>query len=509
MRFLLLIVYVLMMFNISVVFSLEGENPYKEGVERVKLTEAEKVGLLKFINSSKYLLEKALSDAKGKTLSEANRSYYKTILMVVMESYKNKRRGELLMRYALNQALELTYGIPTDDGKGIEKEGILKNVSNTDLLTVILEDSIKLAIDYYEKDKLAIEGLDLVNLPYIEFSQKKLLLSWNWLSSIFEYDVLLDFEIAVLEQWLLTVKNEETLETETVSPMIYEVVEALERVNTENHKIERKGEYLKGIIYKLKNQKMILNKNNIKNSNEVKIVSNNEETSFHLVTIKAGEFDMGSPRNEEGRYDDEILHRVKISKDFDIMTTEVTQLQWFTVMGSNPSHFKSKEYCDDHMVKGSDEFCPNNPVERVSWEEVQVFIEKLNKETGEKFRLPTEAEWEYAAKGTTKITLDNMDEFAWFSDNSNDQTQKVAKKRANDHGLYDMNGNVWEWVQDAYKEDLGTKPVTDPINNLGSLRVRRGGSWYSDGLDCRSSDRDFWRPDDRFDFVGFRLVRTR
>ena len=266
MRFLLLIVSVLMMFNISVAFSLEGENPYKEGVERVKLTEAEKTGLLKFINSSKYLLEKALSDAKGKTLSEANRSYYKTILMVVMESYKNKRRGELLMRYALNQALELTYGIPTDDGKGIEKEGILKNVSNTDLLTVILEDSIKLAIDYYEKDKLAIEGLDLVNLPYIEFSQKKLLLSWNWLSSIFEYDVLLDFEIAVLEQWLLTVKNEETLETETVSPMIYEVVEALERVNTENHKIERKGEYLKGIIYKLKNQKMILNKNNIKNS---------------------------------------------------------------------------------------------------------------------------------------------------------------------------------------------------------------------------------------------------
>ncbi|TWI72450.1 formylglycine-generating enzyme required for sulfatase activity [Desulfobotulus alkaliphilus] len=228
-----------------------------------------------------------------------------------------------------------------------------------------------------------------------------------------------------------------------------------------------------------------------------------------FVKIPAGEFWMGSPSNEPGRFDDEKRHRVKISKDFYMMTTEVTQAQWERVMGSNPSRFKN---C------GKD--CP---VEQVSWNDVQEFIKKLNAmDKTLTVRLPTEAEWEYAARagtdtpfafGTCLSTSDaNYDGNYPLSGcpkgSYRKTTVKVASFKPNAWGLYDMHGNVWEWVQDVYKKDYETLPKTDPIyaSSAGGSRVVRGGGWYSIARRCRSANRSRYGADYRGNVLGFRLA---
>jgi formylglycine-generating enzyme required for sulfatase activity len=219
---------------------------------------------------------------------------------------------------------------------------------------------------------------------------------------------------------------------------------------------------------------------------------------------------MGSPANELGRYTNETQHQVTLTRDFYMQTTEVTQGQWQAVMGTNPSYFTS---C------GSD--CP---VEVVSWEDVQDFITALNALTGENYTLPTEAQWEYAARSGSTTAMANgnlsvincshdasLDGIGWYCGNA-ESTKPVAQKQANAWGLYDMHGNVLEYVQDWYQEDLGSNSATDPTGpssmpTSGALHVARGGAWYFYSRLARSAFRyDVWYESTAFRYLGLRLV---
>jgi formylglycine-generating enzyme required for sulfatase activity len=213
-----------------------------------------------------------------------------------------------------------------------------------------------------------------------------------------------------------------------------------------------------------------------------------------FVPIPAGEFMMGS---ENGDQDEKPVHRVRFSQGFEMMEYEVTQEQWTAVMGKNPSHFKD---CG-----------PRCPVETVSYAEVQAFVSKLNSRgDGWRYRLPTEAEWEYAARaGSTGDYAGKLDSMGWYKENSGGKTHPVGQKQPNAWGLYDMHGNVWEWVQDWYG-DYPREAVTDPTGPAsGSSRVVRGGGWSGADWRCRSADRDWLDSGRRYNLHGFRLVRTK
>ena len=248
--------------------------------------------------------------------------------------------------------------------------------------------------------------------------------------------------------------------------------------------------------------------------------------SASFRTISKGSFLMGSPSGEDDRESDEDQRQVTISKSFDIMTTEVSQMQWFSVMGVNPSRFKGSSDCNNHIVINGEELCPYNPVERVSWDRVQGFIKKLNdsfkltgcdgtpRDSKGCYRLPTEAEWEFAARGKTNTAysfgnaLSLLKGHAWYWGNSEKKTHPVGLKSPNPYGLYDIHGNVREWVQDGY---VGALPGgIDLLGKSSSFaRVIRGGGWHNDAHYLRSADRDFGFPGYRFNYLGFRLVRTR
>jgi formylglycine-generating enzyme required for sulfatase activity len=216
---------------------------------------------------------------------------------------------------------------------------------------------------------------------------------------------------------------------------------------------------------------------------------------MEFVLIPAGIFTMGS---EDGESDERPARQVTISRPFYLGKYEVTQGQWQMVMGNNPSLFQG-----DAKL----------PVEQVWWSDVQAFIGKLNaKEGGNLYRLPTEAEWEYAARaGSTSAysfgnEVSGLREYAWYRDNSGGKTHPVGQLKPNAWGLYDMHGNVMEWVQDWYGR-YSDKSVTDPQGPpSGSHRMRRGGAWNSVATVCRSANR-YSVPGFRDDFLGFRLVR--
>ncbi len=200
--------------------------------------------------------------------------------------------------------------------------------------------------------------------------------------------------------------------------------------------------------------------------------------SFGMVAVKGGTFSMGSPANEKDRDDDEKQHQVTVS-DFFIGKTEVTQALWQTVMGNNPSRFKGD----------------NRPVEQVSRDDCQKFIKALNKLTGKHYRLPTEAQWEYAARGGCISNgyiyagSNNIDVVAWHSYNSGGETHPAGQKRPNELGLYDMSGNVSEWCQDWYGSYISRSQI-DPTGSVsGYFRVHRGGTWGDSAEDCRTANR--------------------
>jgi formylglycine-generating enzyme required for sulfatase activity len=213
-----------------------------------------------------------------------------------------------------------------------------------------------------------------------------------------------------------------------------------------------------------------------------------------FVLIPAGSFEMGSPSNEKGRDNKETQHRVILTKNFFMGETEVTQGQWKSVMDKNPSHFSD---CGEDC-----------PVERVSWDECQEFIKKLNEMEGTgKYRLPTEAEWEYACRaGSTGAYAGDLNEMGWYENNSGSHTHNVKEKKPNAWGLYDMHGNVWEWCEDWDGYYL-SGPVTDPSRtSFGFLRIFRGGSWNVDSGLCRAASRRAYLPGIWAFDLGFRIV---
>ena len=219
---------------------------------------------------------------------------------------------------------------------------------------------------------------------------------------------------------------------------------------------------------------------------------------FQMVRVQGGTFQMGatSEQGNDVSINEKPIHSVTLS-DYHIGQTQVTQELWQAVMGSNPSEFKGDSQC---------------PVENVSWNDCMEFIAKLNRLTGKNFRLPTEAEWEYAARGGSKSRgykysgNNNPDLVAWYDGNSINKTHPVAQKQANELGLYDMSGNVWEWCSDWYGEyinEVQTNP-TGPIT--GTDYVQRGGSWENGSIGVRVSRRSPGTPALRGCYYGLRLA---
>ena len=220
--------------------------------------------------------------------------------------------------------------------------------------------------------------------------------------------------------------------------------------------------------------------------------------SFEMVYVEGGSFDMGatSEQGSDADSDEKPVHSVTLS-DYYIGKCEVTQELWEAVMGSNPSHFKGAQ----------------NPVERVHWYDCQEFVIRLNSLTGRTFRLPTEAEWEYAARGGNKSRhykysgSDNIDEVAWYDGNSGSSTHAVGTKSPNELGIYDMSGNVLEWCSDWYGSYSAGAQTNPQGPSSGSFRVLRGGSLESSYAGrCRVSYRDRGHPNAIGHTFGLRLV---
>jgi formylglycine-generating enzyme required for sulfatase activity len=240
-----------------------------------------------------------------------------------------------------------------------------------------------------------------------------------------------------------------------------------------------------------------------------------------MVRVPAGEFQMGSPEDEQGRLDAELEHTVRITRPFMIGRTEVTQAEWEAVMGHNPSRFAD---C------GGD--CP---VETVSWLDVIAFCNALSRAEGLEecylleaedvtwprglgcagYRLPTEAEWEYAMRAGTQTAwscgadTDCLDGVAWYSPNSASTTHPVGTEAANAWGLHDMHGNVWEWVWDRYGADHYADGQVDPTGPAaGAFRGLRGGGWLSEASEVRAAHRYEVLPSNRLADLGFRPTRS-
>lgn len=217
---------------------------------------------------------------------------------------------------------------------------------------------------------------------------------------------------------------------------------------------------------------------------------------MEFVAIKDGNFMMGS-LEEEGEEDETPRHNVSISKPFYIGEYEVTQAQWKEIMGYNPSHFLGDDL----------------PVDTVSWDECQMFVEKLSNLTGYQVTLPTEAQWEYACRaGTTTHWFygksdENAGDYGWIDINSNGTTHPVGTKLPNPWGIYDMYGNIQEWCLDWYAEPYPNEEVIDPSGpDLGDSRVIRGGAWGDNSYYVRSGYRNANGVDGKTDGIGFRCV---
>ncbi|MEO0836194.1 MAG: formylglycine-generating enzyme family protein [Cyanobacteria bacterium J06642_3] len=217
---------------------------------------------------------------------------------------------------------------------------------------------------------------------------------------------------------------------------------------------------------------------------------------LEMIAIPGGKFLMGSPTGE-GRNDEKPQHKVSVPPFF-LGKYPITQAQYQQIMGNNPSRFQED----------------NRPVETVSWDDAAEFCQKLSKQTGTEYRLPTEAEWEYACRAGTSTKYyfgnyeDQLKEYAWYSQNSSNKTHPVGEKKPNQWGLFDLHGNVWEWCQDDWHGNYKDAPTNGSARVLENknAKVIRGVSWYVNPRFCRSAIRDDDPRENRIDDIGFRIV---
>jgi formylglycine-generating enzyme required for sulfatase activity len=237
-----------------------------------------------------------------------------------------------------------------------------------------------------------------------------------------------------------------------------------------------------------------IEKENMSNIKNMKKRHFTNSIGMKFILIPAGEFTMGLNYVSGG---EKLVHKITIEKAYYLGQYPVTQKEWAVVMGSNPSLFKGA----------------NNPVEQVSWNDAQEFVRKLNELEGtDKYRLPSEAEWEYACRAgtTTKYFFGEdesaLDEYGWYAGKT---SHEVGQKKPNPWGLYDMYGNVWEWCQDKWHEDMENASASSNAweDGKSTLRVDRGGCWSSLGRYCKSALRSANDPDNRYGLTGFRLLR--
>jgi formylglycine-generating enzyme required for sulfatase activity len=303
---------------------------------------------------------------------------------------------------------------------------------------------------------------------------------------------------------------------ESVEKTIYDLLNSLLKSELHPDNYSDVVQHLKGISTSSESSR---NMNKVDKSNTAVSISVNKEplvnseapdipktftspsTGMEFVLIPAGEFMMGSPSGEKGRYNNEApIHKVIIEYSFYIGKYPVTQKQWEKVTENNPSNFKDED----------------RPVESVSWNDVQEFVQKLNeKEGADKYRLPSEAEWEYACRAGTQTRYSfgddesKFNEYAWYGKNSGYETHPAGQKKPNSWGLYDMNGNVWEWVQDRWNDNYEGAPSDGSVweDGNGPDRVVRGGGWGYDARSCGSASRSRTNAGYRGSNVGFRLLR--
>jgi formylglycine-generating enzyme required for sulfatase activity len=234
---------------------------------------------------------------------------------------------------------------------------------------------------------------------------------------------------------------------------------------------------------------------------------------MEFVTIPAGSFQMGSPSAESGRWENEKQHLVTVSS-FELMTTEVTQGMWEEVMGTTVDEMRRRSEYDFGLAGVGEDL----PIYYVSWNDCQEFMERLNAmDSSYTYRLPTEAEWEYAARAGTTTRYywgddpdeDQIGNHAWFTGNSDGSTHPVGSKMPNAWGLYDMSGNVWEWCEDVFASYYDNCPTDgSAYAGPGSNRVLRGGSWSDNASFCRSATRFYDGPGYRLGYMGFRVARS-
>ena len=314
--------------------------------------------------------------------------------------------------------------------------------------------------------------------------------------------------LSKVEAWL----NEEDSHFETVKTQIignFEVISKLEttlifaNIDELTNQMQQANIALIDENEKLKKQIEGLNKKIVTRKNEnteepEKLAKQGNSIGMKFTMIPEGEFYMGS----EERNSEKPVQEVKINNPFYLGTYPVTQREWNAVMGdnNNPSDFKGDDL----------------PVEQVPWNDVQEFIKKLNEKEGtDKYRLPSEAEWEYACRAgtTTRYSFGDdeskLGDYAWYRNNSGDNTHPVGQKKPNPWGLYDLHGNVWEWVQDRWDYSYDGTPTDGSARESGdgALRVIRGGGWYDYARICRSANRDHDDPRARGNCLGFRVLQ--
>ena len=289
-----------------------------------------------------------------------------------------------------------------------------------------------------------------------------------------------------IEAEIAAIKSKVTECKKVVQQKEEELKSALADLDAYGDKVKKLEELRGSYIQKTKDEETTIKDFNI------------DGVTFKMIPVEGGSFKMGSiDENSYAGNDEKPQHQVTLS-DFYIGETLVTQTLWQAVMDCNHSYFTGD----------------NLPVDSVSWDDCQEFVKRLNLKTGKSFRLPTEAEWEYAACGGKKSRgymyagSDNVNDVAWYSDNSGKQTHPIKEKKANELGLYDMLGNLMEWCEDLYDIDYyKNSPERNPCkSSSGFERVLRGGSWNSNKNSCRVSNRFSDIPNHYSNSYGFRLV---